>query len=689
MEGLRFRIPSSNMAFVPHFMATLTRLSNALGTMGKKPSPIEHFLFAITVALVWFTLLFLVELSALCVYVSLWVTPLEILKTAIRVFPSYVYTGFMAGLCWGAGFFLVFYRGPIPYPNRKWLILGYCLSHLLLLMVGLVLLDFQILLPEWKLAGLYLIATLLCFAIYRLGRFLFMRLLSRPSLRDYPMRRSLPVMGVLLLLAVGIHLFSFLSETGCPGPETSAEELSGEKKPNIVLIVMDTVRPDHLSCYGYHRNTTPFLKRLAAEGIVFDNVVSTSPWTLPSHASMFSGLYPSQHGATHANLNLSGDLDLLSEILAKAGYQTVGFSANPWVGQSTGMHQGFHVLKEVWRDLFTDGFFSLVRISHSMAGTVLDQGAGRILEEGQLWLHRCYDPASPVFFFANFMDAHSPYSLIPPDYRHMYQQDAVKEDRMKQLDRERRLHLYGERILEPDEFEILEGLYDGGIRYLDGRLEDLEALLSNHGLAADRETLWIFTSDHGENFGEHGLVDHEFAVNEALIRVALILRFPGRIAAGTRCASRVQNMDLFSTILDAAGLEDVDKKESLGLIPPPDGGQRRHFEVAEYFRPELLLKMARRQGHDASRYDRALRTILRGDWKYVWASDGADELYELDQDPNEEENLVEIRPERAELLREELDHWLAHVGAKGKQGVNGIKADPILEERLKSLGYMQ
>jgi arylsulfatase A-like enzyme len=406
---------------------------------------------------------------------------------------------------------------------------------------------------------------------------------------------------------------------------------------------------------------------------------------------MFSGLYPSQHGATHANLKLSMDLDLLSEILADGGYQTVGFSANPWVGESTGMHRGFHVFEEVWRDLFigTHSYFSLVRISHSVAGVGLDQGAGRILEKGQRWLQRCYDPASPVFFFANFMDAHSPYSLIPPAYRQMYQRNALEVSRMKELDRERRLHLYGKRILEPGEFEILEGLYDGGIHYLDERLEDLEALLSNRGFAEDRETLWIFTSDHGENFGEHGLVSHEYAINEALIRVALILRFPGRMAAGTRCTSHVQNLDIFSTILDAAGLDDTDRKESLGLIPPPHGRQRRPFEVAEYFRPELLLKMARLQGHDASRYDRSLRTILKGNWKYVWASDGVDELYDLKQDSDEDENLASAHPDRVSLLKQDLDRWLTRVGTKGKEVGSGIEPDPILEESLKSLGYMQ
>lgn len=657
--------------------------------MGKKPAPIDHFLFAIAVASLWFTLLFLVELSALCAYVSLWIAPQEILKTAIRVFPPYVYAGGVAGLCWGTGFFVLFRKGGIPYPHRNRLILIYCFSHLILLLIGILLLDFQIPLPAWRLAGLYLIAALVCYTGYLFIRFLLRRVFSRPALEDYPMKHSILVIGTLFLPALGIHLFSLFSTTGCPGSRPATSEPPGEKRPNIVLIVMDTVRRDHLSCYGYHRDTTPFLRRLATEGVVFDNVVSTSPWTLPSHASVFSGLYPSQHGATHASLNLSMDLDLLSEILADAGYQTVGFSANPWVGQSTGMDQGFHVLEEVWRDLCTDNLFSLVRISHSMAGVGLDQGARKILQRGRLWLRKCYDPAFPVFFFANFMDAHSPYSLIPSAYRQMYQGNVVEEGRMKQLDRERPLHLYGERKLGPEEFEILEGLYDGGIRYLDERLRQLEALLINHGLAGDRETLWIFTSDHGENFGEHGLVDHEFAVNEALIRVALILRFPGRIAAGTRCASRVQNLDIFGTILDAAGLEDVDRKESLGLLPPPNGRQLRQYEVAEYFRPEVLLKMARRQGHDASRYDRSLRTILRGDWKYVWASDGADELYDLKQDPDEEENLAEMHPEKAALMQQKLARWVARVKAEAEGGLHGFKADPVLEKHLKSLGYVQ
>jgi len=643
--------------------------------MRKKPSPIDHFLFAVAVALVWFCLLFFLELGALCVYVSLWISPLAILHTAIRVFPQYVVAGCVAGLCWGAVFFLLLAKGNRPCPDRRRLILYYSVCHLLVLLIGLALLDFQLLLPKWKLAGLYLITASVVF--------------TRPLIDDCPAGKSIPVAATLLFLAVVIHFVSSLYETACRPPEPGLQEAHEEKQPNIVLIVMDTVRQDHLSCYGYFRDTSPYLKRVAKEGVVFDNVISTAPWTLPSHASMFTGLYPSQHGATHASLKLSPGLELLSEILSNAGYQTVGFSANPWVGQSTGMHRGFHVFEEVWRDLCTDNFFSLLRMFHSLAKVGLDQGAERILDKARLWLQQCHDPACPVFFFANFMDAHSPYSLIPPAYRQMYQRNAVEESRMKELDRVRLLHLYGERVLEPGEFEILEGLYDGGIRYLDAKLKDLEALLVKHGFAGNRETLWIFTSDHGENFGEHGLVDHEYAVNGALIRLALILRFPGRMAAGTRCASPVQNLDIFATILDAAGLEDAVRKESLGLIPPPDARQRRPFEVAEYFRPELLLKIAGRQGHDASRYDRSLRTILRGGWKYVWASDGGDELYDLEQDPDEEENLAEMRPETAALLKRELDQWVARMGAEAKQGVQGIKEDPVLKEHLKSLGYVQ
>ncbi len=660
-------------------------------TVGKRPFlVVEHLLFALAVALIWFSLLFFLELGALCAYVSLWVSPVEILNTAIRLFPPYLFAGWVAGLFWGTLFLALSRFRRRPHPDRKQLILWYTLCHLVALLMVLLFLDSQLLLPEWKLAGLYLTTALIAYALYRLGRFLLRRFVPRPAVRGVPVTKWATVIGTLTFLALGVQIFSLTSETGCQDPQPPSRAMPPEaQRPNIVLIVWDTVRPDHLSCYGYRRDTTPFLQRISQEGVVFDHVISTSPWTLPSHASIFSGLYPSQHGATHAHLKLSDDVDSLPEILSEAGYQTVGFSANPWVGRSTGMQRGFGVFGEVWRELVADNFFSLIRIYHNVARIGPDQGAERILYSAARWVKTCYDPAQPVFFFANFMDAHSPYSLIPQPYRRKYLADGIKEDRLRRLDRERLLHLYGKRILGPEEFQILEGLYDGGIRYLDTELEALEAILTEKGPAGDRETLWVITSDHGENFGEHGLVDHEYAVNEALIRVALILRFPGKLPAGSRCPARVQNLDLFSTLLDAADILDFDPKESRGLIPPPQGEPGRPFEVAEYFRPELCLKMARRQGHDPSRYDRSLRAVRKAGWKYVRASDGADELYDLGRDPHEEANLINDRPEQASLLRQDLERWLARKVLKQKEGKGEIDDDPILEERLRSLGYMQ
>ena len=659
--------------------------------MGKRPFPVEPLLFAVAFALIWFSLLFSLELGALCVYVSLWAAPMEILNTAVRLFPPYVFAGWVAGLFWGTLFLALSRFRNRPPPDRKQPIFRYGLCHLAVLLMGLLFLDSQLLLPEWKLAGLYLITACIVYALYRLGRFLLGRFLPGPAVRGVPVKRWAAVVGTLTFLAVGVHLFSLTSETGCQDPPPRSRGLPAEgQRPNIVLIVWDTVRPDHLSCYGYLRDTTPFLQSMAQEGVVFDHVISTSPWTLPSHASIFSGLYPSQHGATHAHLKFSDDVDSLPEILSDAGYQTVGFSANPWVGRSTGMQRGFGLFGEVWRELVADNFFSLIRIYHSMARIGPDQGAERILDRAAAWVKTCYDPARPVFFFANFMDAHSPYSMTPAEYRRKYLAAGIKEERVRRLDRERLLHLYGKRTLGPEEFQILEGLYDGGIHYLDTKLAALEAILTDKGPAGDRETLWVITSDHGENFGEHGLVDHEYAVNEALIRVALILRFPGRLPAGSRCATRVQNLDLFATLLDAAGILDFDRKESLGLIPPPQGGPRRPFEVAEYFRPELCLKMARRQGHDPSRYDRSLRTVRKAGWKYVQASDGADELYDLDRDPHEEANLIDERPEQVALLRQDLERWLARTAVEQpKEGKGDIDVDPVLEERLKSLGYTE
>lgn len=445
-------------------------------------------------------------------------------------------------------------------------------------------------------------------------------------------------------------LMPFVATTGRGAPIGP-----GPDRPNVLLIVMDTVRADHLSPYGYPKRTAPTLERLASEGVLFEQAISAGSWTLPSHATLFTGLYARDHHTTAANWKLEAGFETLAEVLGAAGYRTAGFSNNPWISDASGLTQGFSTFLDMWRD--------------ASRGRDGDDGATRTNELLLDWL----DSAGrdrPFFVFVNFMEPHLPYA--PPEaFARRFvpvgtPPDVLAELRGWQHPRELgyvlRVPGYG---VTPEQFRILGALYDAEIACLDSRIDDLVRGLEARGLL--ESTLVIVTSDHGEHLGDHALMDHKMSLYDALIHVPLIVRYPPRIPRGVRIRGLVQTNDVFPTVL---GLCGVARRAPRGAFPLPlrDGDTVRDRALSEFGPPTEFLRIAagRFPGVSFARFDRSLAAVRESRYKYIWSSDGRSELYDLANDPGEEHdlaaNLVDVRKrlhERLVAFREDVSGALS------------------------------
>jgi len=369
---------------------------------------------------------------------------------------------------------------------------------------------------------------------------------------------------------------------------------------SVVVVVLDTVQADHCSACGYGKATTPRLAALAAEGLLFEQARAVAPWTLPSHASLFTGRLPSQHGCTWEHRWLLDRFDTMAETLGAAGMETFGATTNPNVSSLYNLQQGFATFVETW----------MRREQHRG----LDDSAIANAEIAA-WLDR-RDSRTPFFLFVNYADAHLPYAPPPPRDR----QFGEAGERARALASRGDLlqaTLLGREHVADEERAGLAALYDGDVRTADARLGELLDLLAQHDLADD--TLVIVTSDHGESLGEEGRVDHQLGLMEELLRVPLVVRFPGRIAPA-RIPEPVALTDVKGWIDEIADGRLPD------WSPPPD--RLPAAWIAERDRAVDLVELLRGAGRDPGALDARLTAAWRAD------GDGAAKL--LRQEPGGE-----------------------------------------------------
>jgi arylsulfatase A-like enzyme len=434
---------------------------------------------------------------------------------------------------------------------------------------------------------------------------------------------------------LGILFGCLLPLAGCDGEKTA--------HPNVLLVVLDTTRRDRLSTYGHSTETSPALDRVAAEGLVYDQCISAGSWTLPSHASIFTGMYPRDHGTTVENWNLDARFTTLAELLSDDGYATAGFCCNPWIADDTGLLQGFDVVREIWRGRKDDR-----RDEH---------GAARTTEEVLAWLDARGDSEQPFFAFVNYLEPHTPYRP-PQPFRDRFLPPGADPVAVQEVMSWKTPREFGYMLGVPgmeiskEQFAILDGLYDAEVAYQDMRFGELIDGLVARGLLD--ETLLVVVADHGEQLGEHGMLDHKMSLYEENVHVPLVLRYPPAVPVG-RVGVRVQSHDIFMTVLELAGVDHPAPPDARRL-PLHDAEGGRPYAFVGMGRPTVFMELMEREwpGADVRRFDRALRAVQGPRFKYVWASDGERKLYDVVADPAENTDLFGSRPEDAARLDEVL-----------------------------------
>jgi arylsulfatase A-like enzyme len=452
--------------------------------------------------------------------------------------------------------------------------------------------------------------------------------------------RRFPLMAGFALVLIGV---TFLTTRLLESRRLTALPAPAAGRPNVLLIVLDTQRADFLSGYGHHRLTTPRLDSLAAEGAVFERAYASSSWTLPTHASLFTGLLGFQHGAeAEVRRIFRPGPQTVAEMLAGQGYATGGFVANTyWTGRHTGLARGFARYEDYYGTLGDAlGRATLIRdfgTVQELLGAIDVRGRKRahhVNREFLGWLERIDD--RPFFAFLNYFDVHAPY--LPP------KPFAGRFGSLRQDLTPTRLEIGNEVKVRQSQEQMRYKMdrYQEAMLYLDTHLGDLFGELRRRGVLDN--TVVIITSDHGEHFGEHGINGHGVSLYTPEIWVPLIIRYPRSIPAGIRMRAPVSIANVPATITALAGIEGTFPGRSL-LLPDSAPG------------PEavpVLSEMAESAGNEPEDWPGSkgwVKSLVAGPWHYIRLEDGDEELFNLGTEPHDGTNLT-AAAEHAALLME-------------------------------------
>ncbi len=434
---------------------------------------------------------------------------------------------------------------------------------------------------------------------------------------------------------------------GCAGPEEY-------RRPgcNVILISIDTLRSDRLGCYGYTRDTSPNIDRFRADGALFGCTIAQAPSTMPSHASIFTSLIPIHHGAFISRTNpLPDSCTTMAELLQQTGYRTVSFNDGGQISAEFGFDQGFDRYEtRASKDRDVYDFINTVN-------------------QVEFWLGE--EEVRPFFLFLHTYQTHHPYT---PDKRYLDELGVSYSGCLPDKSTAELLRKIsdGRLQLTREDEEHFSSLYDAEIRQMDHAFGRLVELLKVHGLYED--SLIIVTSDHGEELGEHGCWGwHSHSLYEELLRVPLIIKFPGNEFAGAEIEHQVRSLDILPTILDVSGMDQPEFLEGRSLLPPLLG-------EPDEARPAL------------SQIDQPRpmpATCLRSaEWKYYPAAGtyhGA--LYHIESDPGEEQNLVFEERQQFREMSQQFDRLLDQrpIAEAGSE----MELSTAVTDQLRELGYIE
>jgi arylsulfatase A-like enzyme len=490
------------------------------------------------------------------------------------------------------------------------------------------------------------------------------------------------------------HAFAMLPLIAAPAfGEVDVDRSIGGNGRSIVLISIDSLRADHCTPYGYkpkyapEEQTTPFLAQLAQSGALFLNASAPSPWTLPSHVSLMTGMSCAEHGVRNRNVRLSARTEQLSGALRRSGYATAGFYSAPFLHPDWGFGQGFDhyeaatpylqhesSTRAIW-DTRAQSLRALHAASHSDA-----RCSERVVDAALRWLEDRGSSESPFFLFLHLWDPHYDYEP-PPEYARRF---LPKQDRIEV----KRLIQGGPATWSRPELDRIRALYDAEIRYTDDQIARLFGQLEEMGLA--EQVVFAVTSDHGEEFFEHGGTGHQKTLFEEVMHVPLIVRASGTIHPGTKISATVPVHHLAATLLDLAGItpEALDSETEshqawgqrsgaslLGLLDEP---QRSRIAPLDLWMPGSLPRfLGLREGSQKIIVDPRQQSVF---------------LFDLERDPAEQAPRTLAPHQLGSLLKPELAERVVTL-LRGDSSAATDSAEPMQESaemnrRLEALGYV-
>jgi arylsulfatase A-like enzyme len=558
---------------------------------------------------------------------------------------------------------------------------------------------------------------ILIYRIYRLGpqRWLKRRRISEIKLGA---RFTMVIFALILIVTLGYTLWTIIPSLYRDFPRQSTGH--NGPLPNVLIITLDTTRRDHLSSYGYPMVTTPNIDRLVRDGVIYTNAISTSSWTLPSHSSLFTGLYPYEHGSHRMETQspdqgtpqkiginrLHDEHQTLAEILNDHGYRTGAIIGGAFLTSSFGVAQGFEVYNDhfSWDDFFlrsewiqfypVQKFSQLMRIpSHLLFPPNAQRRADLINQYAVRWLKS--GDERPFFLFLNYFDPHSPYNP-PSPFDRLFETDTLGMLRPPTSIAGKKKTMSQTFEYDPKFIRYQISQYDGEVAFMDHHIGKFIDYLKDVRLYDD--TMIIITSDHGEFLGEHSRFGHgRTPLFEPLLQIPLIIKFPGGIRSGEVADEAIQLVDLMAVILSSLDLPIPDvvyRPPSLALDHEPHevisevypkistiSEDTSSFEYVSSFRDSIFME-------HLCFLTCTRRVIYVDSYKYILASCGREELYHLDSDPGEENNRAEKDNAIVRQGRLLLENWLASTKPYIKVEEDFIP-DPALRTRLTALGYLQ
>ncbi|UCG53474.1 MAG: sulfatase [Candidatus Latescibacterota bacterium] len=478
---------------------------------------------------------------------------------------------------------------------------------------------------------------------------------------------ALVFVGILVVAVVVIQLTTTRRSQQLPNRMSAATS----DHPNVILIVLDALRPDHLSAYGYHRATSPNMERLARDGVLFLNAHSHGNRTIISMPAVFTSLYPSFHGAIGRGKlmrPLENRHTTIAELFQEAGYTTIAMMNNVYLKQKFGLIQGFDRIEEYHAERFKMGLYKVLRhlrvIERPRYATSHHPDADEVTRVALEWVRRI--EGQPYFLYLHYMDTHHPYAP-PPPYDTMYGDGEEAIGPLDLFKKTTRILREEPRVdLVPEDLVKLKDYYDGTIKFADdeiGRLVDEAVRLSG-----GRETIVVITADHGDEFLEHGSLYHNNLVIEELIHVPLIAWSSERFTRGKRVPGLVRHIDLLPTLAEIIGVDPPSQAMGQSLLPILEG-QVDSVRVSSFAEGNFCA------------------SLNLDNWK-IMRVDSTDSyyLFDLTRTPREAEDLSALYPDVFSRLKERLVKYLEK--AKQVERAREAEADDDTIRELKALGYM-